>query len=58
MNLLSVDNLSIEYVTPRGVVRAVDGISFEVPRSASCVLCSHGCTRAMLRCCWSGGGRA
>ncbi|WP_428928848.1 ABC transporter ATP-binding protein [Marinibacterium sp. SX1] len=32
MNLLSVDNLSIEYVTPRGVVRAVDGISFEVPR--------------------------
>ena len=39
MNLLSVDNLSIEYVTPRGVVRAVDGISFEVPRSASCVLC-------------------
>ena len=32
MTLLSIENLSIEYVTPRGVVRAVDGISFKVPR--------------------------
>ncbi len=32
--ILDVSNLSIEYATARGVVRAVDGISFSVPKGA------------------------
>ena len=30
--LLSVENLKVEFSTPGGIVRAVDDISFEVPR--------------------------
>jgi ABC-type glutathione transport system ATPase component len=28
--LLSVQNLSVEYVTPRGPVRAIDDVSFTI----------------------------
>ena len=32
MNLLQVDNLKVDYLTPGGAIRAVDGISFELKR--------------------------
>ena len=34
MAILTVDALVVEYRTPRGALRAVDGASFEVPDGA------------------------
>ena len=32
MSLLQIDNLMVDYLTPEGSLRAVDGVSFELKR--------------------------
>jgi ABC-type dipeptide/oligopeptide/nickel transport system ATPase component len=48
MTLLDIRNLSVEFHTEEGIVRAVDEVSFDIPRGKTvCLVGESGCGKSV-----------